>query len=42
VDEYDLAVIGAEPAGVWAAPFAARLGARVALVRYLYLYADGL
>jgi pyruvate/2-oxoglutarate dehydrogenase complex dihydrolipoamide dehydrogenase (E3) component len=32
VDEYDLAVIGAGSAGVWAAPFAARLGARVALV----------
>jgi pyruvate/2-oxoglutarate dehydrogenase complex dihydrolipoamide dehydrogenase (E3) component len=32
VDQYDLAVIGAGSAGVWAAPFAARLGARVALV----------
>ena len=29
---YDLVVIGAGSAGVWAAPFAARLGARVALV----------
>jgi len=32
VNEYDLIVIGAGSAGVWAAPFAARLGARVALV----------
>ena len=32
VSDYDLAVIGAGSAGVWAAPFAARLGARVALV----------
>ena len=32
VNEYDLVVIGAGSAGVWAAPFAARLGARVALV----------
>ena len=29
---YDVVVIGAGSAGVWAAPFAARLGARVALV----------
>ena len=32
VTEYDLVVIGAGSAGVWAAPFAARLGAHVALV----------
>jgi len=32
VSDYDLVVIGAGSAGVWAAPFAARLGARVALV----------
>ena len=32
VNEYDVVVIGAGSAGVWAAPFAARLGARVALV----------
>ncbi len=32
MNEYDLIVIGAGSAGVWAAPFAARLGARVALV----------
>jgi len=32
VKQYDLVVIGAGSAGVWAAPFAARLGARVALV----------
>jgi pyruvate/2-oxoglutarate dehydrogenase complex dihydrolipoamide dehydrogenase (E3) component len=32
VKEYDLVVIGAGSAGVWAAPFAARLGANVALV----------
>jgi pyruvate/2-oxoglutarate dehydrogenase complex dihydrolipoamide dehydrogenase (E3) component len=31
-NHYDLVVIGAGSAGVWAAPFAARLGARVALV----------
>lgn len=30
--DYDLVVIGAGSAGVWAAPFAARLGARVALI----------
>lgn len=29
---YDLAIVGAGSAGVWAAPFAARLGARVALL----------
>src|SRR5436190_9528775 len=35
-DEYDLVVIGAGSAGLSAAPFAARLGAKVALVeRYL-------
>jgi pyruvate/2-oxoglutarate dehydrogenase complex dihydrolipoamide dehydrogenase (E3) component len=32
VTEYDLVVIGAGSAGVWAAPFATRLGAHVALV----------
>jgi pyruvate/2-oxoglutarate dehydrogenase complex dihydrolipoamide dehydrogenase (E3) component len=32
VHNYDLVVIGAGSAGVWAAPMAARLGARVALV----------
>lgn len=32
VNTYDLVVIGAGSAGVWAAPFAARLGARVALI----------
>jgi pyruvate/2-oxoglutarate dehydrogenase complex dihydrolipoamide dehydrogenase (E3) component len=32
VRDYDLVVIGAGSAGVWAAPFAARLGARVALI----------
>jgi glycine/D-amino acid oxidase-like deaminating enzyme len=32
VNDYDLVVIGASSAGAWAAPFAARLGARVALV----------
>jgi len=32
MNEYDLIVIGAGSAGVWAAPCAARLGARVALV----------
>lgn len=32
MNDYDLVVIGAGSAGVWAAPFAARLGARVALV----------
>jgi pyruvate/2-oxoglutarate dehydrogenase complex dihydrolipoamide dehydrogenase (E3) component len=32
VSDYDLVVIGAGSAGAWAAPFAARLGARVALV----------
>jgi len=32
MSDYDLVVIGAGSAGVWAAPFAARLGARVALV----------
>jgi len=32
VQEYDVAVVGAGSAGVWAAPFAARLGARVALI----------
>ena len=30
--EYDLVVIGGGSAGVWPAPFAARLGASVALV----------
>ncbi|MCA1647425.1 MAG: FAD-dependent oxidoreductase, partial [Chloroflexi bacterium] len=32
MNQYDVIVIGAGSAGVWAAPFAARLGARVALV----------
>lgn len=32
MQDFDLVVIGAGSAGVWAAPFAARLGARVALV----------
>ncbi|MBV9326134.1 MAG: NAD(P)/FAD-dependent oxidoreductase, partial [Chloroflexi bacterium] len=32
VSDYDVVVIGAGSAGVWAAPFAARLGARVALI----------
>jgi len=30
---YDLAIVGADSAGVWAAPFAARLGARSAVVK---------
>ena len=32
MSDYDVVVIGAGSAGVWAAPFAARLGARVALI----------
>jgi len=40
VNEYDLIVIGAGSAGVWAAPFAARLGARVALVEKEHIGGD--
>ena len=40
MNEYDLIVIGAGSAGVWAAPFAARLGARVALVEKEHIGGD--
>ena len=38
--DYDLVVIGAGSAGVWASQYAARLGARVALVEKLRIGGD--